>query len=96
MYEEQTEILDDSLNDPHFKIPEFDTLMFLPEHLREDPVPLQKENHDLESREENEEDDMRMGEDLEEDPFYNEHKEADFDDIQDIFKQTLEKDGKPE
>lgn len=79
------------------KIPEFDTLMFLPEHLKENPVNLDKESGGPEYGEEVEDDAIPLREDLEEDPFYKEeHKEVDFDDIQDIFKQTLEKEGDQE
>lgn len=74
-----------------FKIPEFDTLMFLPAHLQELPIREDTKNPDFDDEEL---DELPIGEDLEEDPFYaEEHKALDFDDIEDIFRQTCEKQG---
>jgi hypothetical protein len=90
-FNEDTVILDESMSESYYKVPEFDTMMFLPAHLQELPPSPKEEVKDTLAEDE-EIDELPIGDDLEEDEFYKgDNKEIDFDDIQDIFRQTLEK-----
>ncbi|CAI2366645.1 unnamed protein product [Moneuplotes crassus] len=88
----ETEVLDFSFKDPS-QLADFDQSVFFPAHLGPEES-LQKENDEPEEfivHEIGDEDEMPLGEDLGEDSFYNEeHKEIEFDDIQDIFHKTKE------
>lgn len=89
---EGTVVLDCSLSESYYKVPEFDTMMFLPAHLQE--MPYDQNNEEEKDNQDEELDELPVGEDLEEDPFYQqEHKKEDFDDIENIFKKTCEKQG---
>jgi hypothetical protein len=84
---EKTDVLDQSFGES-YKVPEFDTMMFMPAHLQELPPSPREEVKDTLGDDE-EIDELPIGEDLEEDEFYNEGlKEVDFDDI---FRITSEK-----
>ena len=75
-----TEILDKSLDQTNFKIPAFDTLMYLPANYR-------AENQDEEIKDEDYQN-MPLRDDLD-DPFYlEENKLEEYDEIDKIFKKT--------
>ena len=80
-FNEDTVILDESMSESYYKIPDFNTLMFLPAHLQELPPSPKEEVKDTLADDE-ESDELPIGDDLEEDEFYREdHEEIDFDDI---------------
>ena len=79
-FNEDTVILDESMSESYYKIPDFNTLMFLPAHLQELPPSPKEEVKDTLADDE-ESDELPIGDDLEEDEFYREdHEEIDFDD----------------
>jgi hypothetical protein len=83
--EDATEVLD-ATQEEYYRVPEFDTKMFMPEHLLEHQLIIPPEDIPFK-------DDIDDLDDQEDDPFYITYKEEQFDDIQQLFHETFKKSG---
>lgn len=80
----------DASEEEYYRVPEFDTKMFMPDHLLELPSKNPPESNFEDIPIKDDHDDL---DDQEEDPFYETHKEEQFDDIHQLFQSTFKKSG---